>query len=206
MMNDNIGVMLAIIVLVVVVIMTVRALYGLIAWKGQKKKALIQLIGFPISGLIVFVIIAAAVPETSSEKGEAVGVPEISSERADVIAEKEAEQAAQAQAQAVVAELEECRQDLQCWGERYLIDAGVRCQRAVERSAQYDMRWTDGWTEPKFSRSRWENQDEGLITYIGDKAQFQNAFGAWQNVIYFCTYDPAADRVVNVEVEAGRLP
>ena len=130
--------------------------------------------------------------------------------RAERIAEIEAQREAAAaervaQAEARAAELEACRQDLRCWGEKHSIAAGVRCRRPVERLAQYDMRWTDGWTEAKFPRMRWANQNEGLIAYIGDKAQFQNGFGAWQNVIYACTYDPSTDSAINVEVTPGRL-
>lgn len=155
-------------------------------------------------------IVAVAFPETSPERAAAIAEREAAREAERVAAEAEqaaeAEARAQEEAEAEAAELEACRQDLRCWGEKYSIDAAVRCRRPVERLAQYDMRWTDGWTETKFPRLRWENQDEGIITYIGDKAQFQNGFGAWQNVIYFCTYDPTTDSALSVEIEAGRLP
>lgn len=218
---------LAVIIFLSAIGLTVRAIYGLFAWKGARKKAIIQALGFPIGGFVLLGIVLTAFPELT---------PEASSERAAAAAERQAEREAEraareaerearaqaeaeataaaeaerlaeaeAQAEAEAAELEACRQDLQCWGQKYSIDAAVRCRGPIERLAQFDMRWTDGWTDTKFPRIRWENQDEGLIIYIGDKAQFQNGFGAWQNVIYTCTYDPATDSAIDVTVTPGRL-
>ncbi|MFL9967136.1 hypothetical protein PQR02_40705, partial [Paraburkholderia sediminicola] len=65
----------------------------------------------------------------------------------------------------------------------------------------------DGCTfEIKSSRFRWTDKPGGPITYIGDKAEFQNDFGAYTPVIYQC--DVAADgkTVLAVRATAGRLP
>jgi hypothetical protein len=100
----------------------------------------------------------------------------------------------------------ECRQQLSCWGEKHLIAASVRCDDAVERLAKYSAQWTDGMLEPKFSRYRWKDQPKGIVTYIGDKVRFQNGFGAYQNMIYECDYDPTIERPIDARAEAGKLP
>jgi len=188
-----------------IVIMTLRALYGVIAWKGRRKAALLQAVLYPTIGFILMMVVSVAVPETSPERVSAIVAERAAQAEAKAAAELGAEAERAAQAEAEAAELEACRQDLQCWAGKYSLDASGRCRRPIERLAQFDMRWTDGWTETKFPRIRWENQDEGRITYIGDKAQFQNGFGAWQNVIYSCTYDPATDSAIDVTVTPGRL-
>ncbi len=90
-----------------------------------------------------------------------------------------------------------CRQDLNCWGNRH-ISTGVYCEDHIERLAQYSHQWTDGFLEPKFSRFRWKDQSAGTLTLIGDKIQFQNGLGAWQNHTYQCDIDPETNTVLGV--------
>jgi len=99
----------------------------------------------------------------------------------------------------------DCKKTLQCWGDRHSISAGVRCQRYVEKLAKFSHKWTDGVLEPKFSHFRWKNQSTGVVTFIGDKVQFQNGFGAWQNHIYECDFDPSAEQVLDVRARPGQL-
>lgn len=103
------------------------------------------------------------------------------------------------------AEERECKKSLQCWGEKHLIDASVRCDDVVERYAKYAHQWTNGFVEPKFSHYRWKDEGAGVVTYIGDKVQFQNGFGAWQNHIYECDFSPSISMVLDVRVTAGKL-
>lgn len=98
-----------------------------------------------------------------------------------------------------------CRNDLSCWAEKHFVAASVRCRGPIERSANFSMEWTDLWYEQKLSHFRWRDQEAGVVTYIGDKARFQNGFGAWQNVIYDCDYDTLNDTVMDIRVRAGRL-
>jgi hypothetical protein len=98
-----------------------------------------------------------------------------------------------------------CRQDLQCYGDKAVIGAGVYCKSQVERQAAHAMRWTDGMLEQKFSRFRWLDERAGTLTMIGDKAEFQNGFGAWTPVIYFCDFNPLNNEVLDVRVVEGRL-
>jgi hypothetical protein len=198
--------------IIVTVIMTLRAIYGLFAWRGQRKKALIQVISVPLVGLLMIIVVSIALPKPSADnasRANASAIPEgepEATEREEIAADDEQEEV-EVSATAVNNELEMCRQDLKCWAEKNEINAVVRCKREIERFAAYIMKWTNnGWIESEFSRYQWHNQNDGLIAYIGDKAQFQNGFGAWENVIYYCVYDPATDRAVNVEVAPGRLP
>lgn len=117
-----------------------------------------------------------------------------------------AEQRAEDQRRAAAAQAEaSCRQDLQCWGDRHLIAAAIRCEDGIERLALYTMEWTDGILEPKFSRFRWSPLGDGILVYIGDTARFQNGFGAWQNMVYECTYDPATEQALDATARPGRL-
>ncbi len=99
----------------------------------------------------------------------------------------------------------DCRQDLNCWGNRH-ISTGVYCEDHIERLAQYSHQWTDGFLESKFSRFRWKDQSAGTLTLIGDKIQFQNGLGAWQNHTYQCDIDPETNTVLGVRASPGRLP
>lgn len=110
----------------------------------------------------------------------------------------------QAQKQAQVDEAA-CRKDLECAGNKYGISAGVYCKKPVERLAKYTARWTDGTFDMKFSHFRWLNQEQGLITFIGDKIEFQNGFGAFQKHIYECDFNPVNNQVLDVRARPGQL-
>ncbi len=94
---------------------------------------------------------------------------------------------------------------LDAGGERHLITASIECDGAIERFAKYDVEWTDGLLESKFSRAIWSDKEAGHVKYVGDKIKFQNGFGAWQNHIYTCYLDTNTRQVLNVEVFPGRL-
>lgn len=98
------------------------------------------------------------------------------------------------------------KDDLQCLGDKGIVGAGVYCKDPVERLAEHDVKWTDGTFETKFSRFRWADKPNGVITYIGDKAQFQNGFGAYTNVIYECDLASDDKTVLDARVSEGRLP
>lgn len=99
----------------------------------------------------------------------------------------------------------DCKSDLQCWAGRGLLDAGNYCKRRIATISEYDHRWTDGWNESKFSRYMWSDQNKGIVTYIGDKIQIQNEYGAYRNHTYRCDFDPRSKTVSKVSLEAGRL-
>jgi len=95
--------------------------------------------------------------------------------------------------------------DLQCWGDKNSVGASVYCATPVEKLAKYSAKWTDGTFELKFSRFRWLDKDKGTLTFIGDKIQFQNGFGAYQNHIAECDFDPNGNKVLDVRARPGRL-
>lgn len=90
-----------------------------------------------------------------------------------------------------------CRRDLQCWGDRQLVEAEIACRPLIERLALYDYEWTDGVFESKFDRWHWVDKKTGTLRYFGNKVKFQNGFGAWKHMDYICDYNP--------ETEQGRV-
>jgi hypothetical protein len=98
------------------------------------------------------------------------------------------------------------KDDLSCLGNKGVVGAGVYCAREVEKLATHDVKWTDGTFGLKFSRFLWKDQANGIITYIGDKAEFQNSFGAYSPVIYECDMQSDNKTIVDVRVHEGRLP
>lgn len=109
--------------------------------------------------------------------------------------------------ESVKAEKEKCKiDDLQCRGNALTVFAGVYCPDKIEQLALHSVKWTDGIFEPKFSRFRWTDKVGGSITVIGDRAEFQNGFGAYTPVIYQCMIDSSDKNIIDVKVSEGRLP
>lgn len=115
--------------------------------------------------------------------------------------EEEAEKAAKSQ-QAEA----ECKKNLACWTDRHSVKASVACEIQIEKLAKYSYKWTNGRFEPRFSRYSWADKNAGTYISYGDLIQFQNGFGALERHSYGCIYDPAADKVLDVEVWSGPLP
>lgn len=129
-------------------------------------------------------------------------------EEASRIAEekKVAEEREQAQAAAAkLAKQQECKKDIQCWGDEAAVSGTYDCTQLIERMAKHDFEWTDGMLEPKFSHYRWRDPEAGTITLIGDKIKMQNGFGAWTHMTYECDFNPISASVVDVRVAEGRL-
>ena len=98
------------------------------------------------------------------------------------------------------------KDDLQCLGNAGLINAGVYCKDKVEKLAKHSVKWTDGWADSKFSRFGWRNKEDVVITYVGNKIEFQNGFGAFTPMIYECDLASDNKTVLGVRAEEGRLP
>jgi hypothetical protein len=98
-----------------------------------------------------------------------------------------------------------CKDDIKCWGEKNSAAADAYCEDAIEKLAKYSHRWTDGMLEPKFSHFRWLNKLESTITYVGDKIEFQNGFGAFQGYTYECDFNPSSGTVLDARAQPGRL-
>lgn len=98
------------------------------------------------------------------------------------------------------------KDDLQCRGNAGVVAASVYCKDPVERLASHSVKWTDGTFELKFSRFRFTDGAHETLTYIGDKAEFQNGFGAFTPMIYQCDLASDGKTVLGVRAVDGRLP
>ena len=81
-----------------------------------------------------------------------------------------------------------CLDDAHCYASKHKAGDYI-CKVAVENSAQYQFKWTDGITEPKFSSYSWYDKSRKLVTLYGHRAQAQNGFGAFKNIEYSCTFN-----------------
>jgi len=86
-----------------------------------------------------------------------------------------------------------------------MISASVYCPRKVENLAKHSFKWTDGFLESKFTHFKWRDQAKGVITYQGNRVEFQNGFGAFTPIVYECDLAPDNRTVLDVRVQEGRL-
>lgn len=100
----------------------------------------------------------------------------------------------------------DCKRDIQCWGERHASSAAGRCKPQIERLAQYSHEWIDGIGAPMFARWGWRDAESGALAYMGDRLRLENGFGAWQNHIYVCYYQPQGQQVIKVTAAPGKYP
>lgn len=149
-----------------------------------------MIVGLGGLAFLIFFAVVACSPEEEPSTDSAAEEPSMTAEEI-AAAEK--------------AEMDACRKDLQCWGEEHWAAATNRCEREIERFAQYEVKWTDSYPDTKLSRRGWLDQDAGTLSYYGDRVQFSNGYGAFQNYVYRCDYDPETKTVLNVEMEPGRL-
>lgn len=102
-------------------------------------------------------------------------------------------------------EYEKCKKDLQCWGDKHALKAIYACEDLIEKRAKVSFKWTDGILGSKITHFRWKDKNNLTLTYFGDKIQFQNGFGAWQDMTYQCDYDPVNEKLLSVGVKPGRF-
>lgn len=93
-----------------------------------------------------------------------------------------------------------CLDDAYCYASKHESGNYV-CKVAVEKSAQYEFKWTDGITEPKFSSYAWHDKSRKLVTLYGHRAQAQNGFGAFKNVEYSCTFNADTGEVLSTNLQ-----
>ncbi|WP_078000337.1 hypothetical protein [Edwardsiella tarda] len=94
--------------------------------------------------------------------------------------------------------------DGECLFNKYLFDAITSCKPLVERSAKYEYEWTDGMLTPAFSHYRLNAKDHQM-TFIGDKVKFANGFNAKSTMIYSCTINLKTKKVIDFNIEQGKL-
>ena len=67
-------------------------------------------------------------------------------------------------------------------------NAWAICEEQVQRLANYDFEWTDGFFESKWNTGERCVESSQIWILQGDKIKFQNGFGAWKHVAYRCVY------------------
>jgi len=103
--------------------------------------------------------------------------------------------------------VQSCAKDnLTCLGEKGISSAGAYCRTSIEKLALHDVKWTDTGLQQKFDRYLWQDKEAGIITYVGDKIEFQNGFGAFTPMTYECDLAPDNKTVLDVRMHEGRLP
>lgn len=98
-----------------------------------------------------------------------------------------------------------CAKDLQCFGEKALLNNQAQCITAIEKLAKHEVKWVDTMLESKFSKFKWRSQDNQIITVLGDKVRFQNGFGVFTKIIYECDVQQTGDQwaVLRARVKEG---
>lgn len=94
---------------------------------------------------------------------------------------------------------QKCNANAYCYASHHK-SSTYECQKAVESSAKYDFKWTDGTLEQKFSSYGWYDQSNKLVTMQGHRAQAQNGFGAYKNIEYSCTFNADTGEIVSVDM------
>lgn len=109
----------------------------------------------------------------------------------DPLTDAEREQQAQEERR----ETEACMGDLKCWAVRHMTKANLACTPLIESLARFDHEWTTGLAGPtKFAHYEWTDHPGRELSYWGREVKFQNGFGAWQRMTYWCNYDPGTGR------------
>lgn len=93
-----------------------------------------------------------------------------------------------------------CLDDAECYSSKHHRGDYI-CKVAVENSARYQFKWTDGVIEPKFSSYSWYDKDNKLVTLYGHRAQAQNGFGAFKNIQYSCTFNADTGEVLSTNLQ-----
>ena len=75
------------------------------------------------------------------------------------------------------------------------------CRKKVEKLAKFDFEWTDGFLGSKFPSYLTKTQSPGVVVLAGDRVKFQNGFGAWQNVEYYCAYDVVNNNALDAWID-----
>ena len=99
-----------------------------------------------------------------------------------------------------------CHQVLNCAAAQAMQAASEACRPAIEQLAAFAPRWTQGAGQPIFSDYAWLDRAQGKITYFGNRAEFQNAGGAFATVAYECDFDPAARKVLDARAQGVAKP
>lgn len=75
------------------------------------------------------------------------------------------------------------------------------CKRAIAGLAKYDFRWLSDTDIQTFDRYRWHKEEDKVIDMLGDRAQAQNGFSAYQRVTYICRFNADTGQVLYANFE-----
>lgn len=94
-----------------------------------------------------------------------------------------------------------CLTDLQCAGDKFLSTANAYCRPLLLEQAKAIAKWDYqieevGFTNSILDKFRWADDTKTQLIYVGDKAKFQNGFGAWKHVGYQCIFDVASKKPI----------
>ncbi|EOU1316490.1 zinc-ribbon domain-containing protein [Klebsiella pneumoniae] len=85
-----------------------------------------------------------------------------------------------------------------CLAESHKHTAWLECQKYIKKSAQYEYEFTDNFIDGGFTRFVYDNN--GKISYFGDKVKFSNAFNAKKTMNYLCVYDIKTKTIVDFSI------
>ena len=106
-------------------------------------------------------------------------------------------------AAAAVAPEQDCRKYLRCAALTVMRSASQLCKAPIEQLAAYSPEWQEPAAESIFNEYMWLDAARGTITFIGNKARFQNAGGTLMPVAYECDFDPATGQVLDARARVG---
>jgi len=168
---------------------------------GRKTNSKITIAGGGLLASIMVTIVYSSVFPYVPEPQEPKQLTAQQKEMVDQRRQAEKERKAQEKRTAEI----ECKKELSCWAEKHDGAAIIAGQRLIEKAAKFDHRWTDSLLEKKITHYKWHNKPKGQIVFMGDRLQFQNAYGAWQNMKYAIIYDPTAQTILGIDVKPGRM-
>jgi hypothetical protein len=180
----------------------------IIPLKNTRKSFFIKSISSALAMLVTFIILMAVESQrVILESEEIAAKEEIERQSANQLKDEERskEIAKQVERSRQEQETIECRKDLICWAGRSRAFAERVCPDRIESYSQYQFKWINGFFSSKFSDYKWGDEKSGSVILMGDALQFQNGFGAWQNIVYACEVNIDTSSIGVVEVVAGRL-
>ena len=98
---------------------------------------------------------------------------------------------------------QDCSKYLRCAAVKVMREASLACRGPIEQLAAFSPKWTEPGADSIFSDYSWLDERRGIITFTGNKVQFQNAAGAVMPVAYECDFDPALNQVVDARARVG---
>lgn len=78
--------------------------------------------------------------------------------------------------------------EAECYAQRHVFAAQRACEKAVTEQAKYRARF-DYSLDGMFDRYTVRGSS---IVYSGERAEFENGFGAWARMRYTCEFDPSS--------------